>query len=130
MTDDTFCVYTCATPFNTIFQYLFPRFRLAFSPTLYKFIVRAFWAWIHSYFGFKSKPVLTYTKWFYPLVNFILEWYSCSLNDSNNIFTLGLILFSSFFWDTYSWVNSKLQFYPLVNFSIAKWDVYNLGWKY
>ena len=46
-------------PFNTIFQYLFPRFRLAFSPTLYKFIVRAFWAWVHSYFGFKSKPVLT-----------------------------------------------------------------------
>ena len=28
--------------FNTIFQYLFPRFRLAFSPTLYKFIVWAF----------------------------------------------------------------------------------------
>ena len=46
-------------PFNTIFQYLFPRFKLAFSPTLYKFIVRAFWAWVHSYFGFKSKPVLT-----------------------------------------------------------------------
>ena len=31
-------------PFNTIFQYLFSRFRLVFSPTLYKFIVRAFWA--------------------------------------------------------------------------------------
>ena len=46
-------------PFNTIFQYLFPRFRLAFSPILYKFIVRAFWAWVHSYFGFKSKPFLT-----------------------------------------------------------------------
>ena len=45
--------------FNTIFQYLFPRFRLAFSPTLYKFIIRAFWAWVHSYFRFKSKPVLT-----------------------------------------------------------------------
>ena len=45
--------------FNTIFQYLFPRFRLVFSPTLYKFIIRAFWAWVHSYFGFKSKPVLT-----------------------------------------------------------------------
>ena len=29
-------------PFNTIFQYLFSRFRLAFSPTLYKFIVWAF----------------------------------------------------------------------------------------
>ena len=29
-------------PFNTIFQYLFPRFRLAFFPTLYKFIVWAF----------------------------------------------------------------------------------------
>ena len=46
-------------PFNTIFQYLFPGFILPFSPTLYKFIVRAFWAWVHSYFGFKSKPVLT-----------------------------------------------------------------------
>ena len=30
-------------PFNTINQYLFPIFRLAFSPTLYKFIVWAFW---------------------------------------------------------------------------------------
>ena len=49
-------------PFNTIFQYLFPRFRLAFSPTLYKFIVRAFWSWVHFYFGFKSKPVLTEFK--------------------------------------------------------------------
>ena len=29
-------------PFNTIFQYLFPRFRLAFFSTLYKFIVWAF----------------------------------------------------------------------------------------
>ena len=29
-------------PFNTIFQYLFPRFKLAFSPILYKFIVWAF----------------------------------------------------------------------------------------
>ena len=45
--------------FNTIFQSLFPRFRLAFFPTLYKFIVRAFWAWVHSYFGFKPKLVLT-----------------------------------------------------------------------
>ena len=26
-------------PFNTIFQYIFPRFKLAFSPILYKFIV-------------------------------------------------------------------------------------------
>ena len=46
-------------PFNTIFQYLFPRFRLAFFPTLYKFIVRTFWAWVHSRFGFESKLVLT-----------------------------------------------------------------------
>ena len=46
-------------PFNTIYQYLYPRFRLAFSPTLYKFIVRAFWAWVHSCSGFKSKLVLT-----------------------------------------------------------------------
>ena len=44
---------------NTIDQYLFPRFRLTSSPTLYKFIVWAFWAWVHSYFGFKPKPVLT-----------------------------------------------------------------------
>ena len=44
---------------NTIFQYLFLRFRLTFSPTLYKFIVRVFWAWVHSYFGFKSKSALT-----------------------------------------------------------------------
>ena len=45
--------------FNTIFQYLFLRFRLVFSPTLYKFIVQTFWTWVHSYFGFKSKSVLT-----------------------------------------------------------------------
>ena len=29
-------------PFNTIFQYLFPKFRLAFSSTFYKFIVWTF----------------------------------------------------------------------------------------
>ena len=58
-------------PFNTIFQYLFPRFRLAFSLTLYKSIVRTFWAWVHSYFGFKSKPVLTIDI----MVNYIrLAW--------------------------------------------------------
>ena len=45
--------------YNTIYQYLYPRFRLAFSPTLYKFIVRAFWAWVHSCSGFKSKLALT-----------------------------------------------------------------------
>ena len=42
--------------------FLYPRiFRLALSPTLYKFIVRAFWAWAHSCFGFESKLVLTKT---------------------------------------------------------------------
>ena len=40
-------------------QYLGPRFRLAFSPTLYKFIVWATWAWIHSCSGFKLNLVLT-----------------------------------------------------------------------
>ena len=67
-------------PFSTIFQYLFPRFRLAFSPTFYKFIVRAFWAWVHSYFGFKSKPVLTirmhtYFLNYYPLLHLPLNNY-------------------------------------------------------
>ena len=57
-------VYVQLFPFNTIFQYLFPKFRLAFSLTLYKFIVWAFWVWLHSYFGFKSKPVLTTIKWY------------------------------------------------------------------
>ena len=46
-------------PFNIVYQYLYPRSRLAFSPTLYKFIIRAFWAWVHSCFGFKPKLVLT-----------------------------------------------------------------------
>ena len=45
--------------YNTIYQYLYPRFRLTFSSTLYKFIVRAFWAWVHSCSGFKSKLALT-----------------------------------------------------------------------
>ena len=39
-------------PSDAIIQHLGLRFRLAFCPTLYKFIVRASWAWIHSYFGF------------------------------------------------------------------------------
>ena len=46
-------------PFNTIIQDLGPRFRLAFSLALYKFIVWATWAWIHSCSGFKSNLVLT-----------------------------------------------------------------------
>ena len=45
-------------PFNTVYQYLYPRFRLAFFPTLYKFIVRA---WVHSCSRFKLKLVLTIT---------------------------------------------------------------------
>ena len=53
------CIHVWLFPFNTIYQYLYPRFRLAFSPTLYKFIIQAFWAWVHSYYGFKSKLVLT-----------------------------------------------------------------------
>ena len=45
--------------FYTKIQYLNPRFRLAFSLALYKFIVWATWTWIHHYFGFKSNLVLT-----------------------------------------------------------------------
>ena len=48
-------------PFDAIIQHLGLRFRLAFYPTLYKFIVRASWAWIHSCFGFKLNLVLTKT---------------------------------------------------------------------
>ena len=48
--------------FNTIFQYLFPRFRLAFSHTLYKFIV---WAFCLSPFLFwvqvKTSPYKLYS---------------------------------------------------------------------
>ena len=54
------CVRVYLFPFNTIYKYLYPRFRLVFSPTLYKFIIRTFWAWVHSCSGFKSKLVLTY----------------------------------------------------------------------
>ena len=39
-------------PSDVIIQHLGLRFRLAFYPTLYKFIVGASWAWIHSCFGF------------------------------------------------------------------------------
>ena len=56
------CVRVKLFPFNAIYQYLYPRFRLAFSPTLYKFIVRTFWAWVHSCSEFKSKLVLTRLK--------------------------------------------------------------------
>ena len=61
MSEDTICthIYEELLPSNAIIQYLCPRFRLAFSPALYKFIVRASWAWIHSCTGFKSNPVLT-----------------------------------------------------------------------
>ena len=41
--------------FNVVTQYLGPRSRLAFYPTLYKFIVRTLWAWIHSCFGVQAK---------------------------------------------------------------------------
>ena len=49
--------------FYTKIQYLSPRFRLAFSPALYKFIVWASWTWIHHYFGFKTNLVLTTVIW-------------------------------------------------------------------
>ena len=41
--------------FNVVTQYLGPRSRLAFYPTLYKFIVQTLWAWIHSCFGVQAK---------------------------------------------------------------------------
>ena len=41
---------------NPIF---WPKIRLAFFPALYKFIVWATWALIHSRFGFKPNLVLT-----------------------------------------------------------------------
>ena len=67
-------------PFNTINQYLFPIFRLAFSPILYKFIIRAFWAWAHSCFGFESKLVLTPNIW-KPIINPPQAW-TCELIDT------------------------------------------------
>ena len=42
-------------PLNTNNRYLFSRVSLAFSPTLYKFIIRAYWAWVHSCFGVRVK---------------------------------------------------------------------------
>ena len=42
----------------TKIQYLSPRFRLAFSPALYKFIVWVIWTQIHPYSGSKSNLVL------------------------------------------------------------------------
>ena len=44
---------------NPIF---WPKIRLAFFPALYKFIVWATWALIHSRFGFKSNLVPTNTN--------------------------------------------------------------------
>ena len=42
-------------PLNTNNRYLFSRFKLAFFPTFYKFIVRACWTWVHSRFGVRVK---------------------------------------------------------------------------
>ena len=56
-------------PLYAKIQYFGPRFRLAFSPALYKFIIWATWAWIHSYSGFKSNLVLTV-----GFFNVILIW--------------------------------------------------------
>ena len=64
MTEGAFLHYCMchSKPLNTNNQYLFSRFRLAFSPTLYKFIVRACWAWVHSCFGVRVKisPYINY----------------------------------------------------------------------
>ena len=57
MSEDTFCTYMDVQlfPSNAVTQYLGLRSRLAFYPTLYKFIARALWAWIHSCFGVQAK---------------------------------------------------------------------------
>ena len=83
--------------FNTIYQYLYPRFRLVFFPTLYKFIVRAFWAWVHSCSEFKSKLVLT-AGFLIFAKHFALT--SCPFNMIN--FT-NLFYYSAYFC-YYSWV--------------------------
>ena len=58
-------------------------FRLAFSPTLYKFIVWATWVWIHSCSGFKSNLVLTVliilvstiiTRWIFSIIYIYICW--------------------------------------------------------
>ena len=58
-------------PLNTNNRYLFSRFKLAFSPTFYKFIVRACWAWVHSYFGVRAKTSPYISFYYFGFVFFL-----------------------------------------------------------
>ena len=77
-------------PLNTDNRYLFSRFRLAFSPTFYKFIVRACYAWVHSCFGVRAKtsPYNGYNKKRQTIRERSIRVYN------NNIFYLLIFLFN------------------------------------
>ena len=76
--------------FYTKIQYLSPKFRLAFSPALYKFIILATWTWIHHYFGFKSNLVLTSSIVFFSCLFLIpFLWPSHAIyHDLSTIFAI------------------------------------------
>ena len=54
--EDDFSIFYLQLSFQTIhYCYLLSKFRLVLSPTLYKFIVWACWAWTQSCFGVQVK---------------------------------------------------------------------------
>ena len=112
------CMHVWLFPFNTIYQYLYSRFGLAFSPTLYKFIVRAFWAWVHSCSGFKSKLVLTLNILFFKLLfkKFLVVFariimFIFLLKKLNNEFAIINCLVMLFFKKWEKFVNLKSKYY-------------------
>ena len=65
-------------------RYLFSIIRLILSPTLYKFIVWAYWAKIQSYFGSKPKLVLTIYKVTYAITQWMnATWFNFIQNFHN-----------------------------------------------
>ena len=71
----------------TKIQYLSPRFRLAFSPALYKFIVCVTWTQIHPYSGSKSNLVLTIGAVCGKLLDLIRKRFGFSAQDGGIRFT-------------------------------------------
>ena len=54
--DDDFYILYLQLSFQTIhYCYLLSKFKLILSPTLYKFIIWAYWAWTQSCFGVQVK---------------------------------------------------------------------------
>ena len=104
---------------NPIF---WPRIRLAFFPALYKFIVWATWAWIHSRFGRPSNLVLTYI--IKKHTHKYMKFYNCLLLLSVGIFFIDL-------FQIYLDLNGSFFFFLSLrstNFYIYYWTYYFFSW--